>query len=176
MTAWLSIALDSILLILLASTLILGFRLAKRLRVVQQSQEELVNLTKQFNQAIHTADNAIRTLKLAAQEHSGELDTQIRKAQALSDELQFIVNAGDKLATRLTTQLTPNQTQVEHAAALAKAKQASLGPTPTLVANTPHPVATPAANNSPPRSRAENELLNDLEKITQARQLHERRS
>ncbi len=175
MTAWLTLLLDGVLLILLVSTLVLGIRLAKRLRILQSSQEELGALTKQFNLAINTADNALRTLKLAAQEHGGELGTQIRKAQALSDELQFIVDAGDKLANRLTTQLTPNQTQVEQAAALAKAKQATMVQPPTLVATPPQPAEKPVASNLPPRSRAENELLNDLEKITQARQQQEQK-
>lgn len=170
MSQWFSLALDGILLVLLVSVLVLGIRLGKRLRILQQMQGELQNLTQQFSISIKTADNALRTLKLTVQEQGGELDSQIRKAQSLSDELQFIVNAADKLATRLTDQLTPNQTQaINHAAVIAKAKEATMpAPALTVVPPKPAPVAPPQT-----RSRAEAELLSDLEKITQARQLQE---
>lgn len=100
MTAMLSIALELLLSVLLAATLVYCIVLERRLSSVRKGQDGLKKMIGELNTAIAGAGASLRALKTAAAESAELLDDRLKRARALSDELSLITNSGERIAQR----------------------------------------------------------------------------
>lgn len=100
MTAMLSIALELLLSVLLAATLVYCIVLERRLSSVRKGQDGLKKMIGELNTAIAGAGASLRALKMAAAESADLLDDRLKRARALSDELSLITNSGERIAQR----------------------------------------------------------------------------
>lgn len=102
-----SILFDSVMAVLLIATIVYAVKLNRRLEALRSQREELTKLTERFGEATAHADASIVRLRNASQEIVTPLNAVIDKAQALRDELTFIVDRGDAMANRIVEQRPP---------------------------------------------------------------------
>lgn len=101
MTGIVSLVLDCLILALLGASIFYSVRLSLRLKTFRDSREELANLLEDLSNNITQAEQAILGMKETARSAGGDLQDRIGKARTLCDELQFISEAGNNLASRL---------------------------------------------------------------------------
>ncbi len=92
---------DVSILVLLAATVYLAFRLNLNLRNFKESRFEMEGLVNRLTGNIDKADRAIQGMQNAARNAGKELDEIISDAKALKDELKFMNETGNNLAGRL---------------------------------------------------------------------------
>ena len=92
---------DVLLLLFLAATIFVGWRLTNSINVFRKSRKELDRLIQDLSRQIERADTAVAGLKNSARESGQNLQSIINDARALSEELQLMTRSGDNLATRL---------------------------------------------------------------------------
>lgn len=131
------LVLDIIVLIALAATTWQGIRLSKQFNKLQADRKAFEQLIQALNIAVAKADTSIKAIRDAAAQSGQGLQEKLSRATALAEELEIIVQAGDNLADRLST--------------LSEQNRKALG--------TAH---MPAEDKTPPRSRAEKELIEAL--------------
>jgi len=92
---------DSIILVLLGITIVYAARLSVYFRRFRDSRSDLEKLIKELSQNITRAEAAIADMRDTA-EHSGRhLQNILDESKFLCDELRFMNESGDNLATRL---------------------------------------------------------------------------
>lgn len=92
---------DLVILGLLLATIFYALRLSAQLKVLKQSKVELERLVSNLAANISRAQEAIQEMHEVADESSDELNSLIKQARGLSDELQLITEVGGNLAKRL---------------------------------------------------------------------------
>lgn len=162
MSAVLSIILDVIMIGLLITGIAYAVKLHRQLLALRASRGEMERFVAEFSQTVQRAEAGIKGLKLAAREGGDDLEKQIDKAQQIKDELQFLVQSADQIATRLS----------DTAASAARAMmpesvRAQPAPQPAKPAAKPadKKPADKKAETTAASSRAEAELLQALEKL-----------
>lgn len=93
--------LDSLIVILLIATVVYAMRLSARLNTLRNNRAEMERASRAFAEAAIRAETSIKALKLTADHLSATLQQDINRAQALRDELSFLVDAGEAMAGRL---------------------------------------------------------------------------
>ena len=96
-----SMLMDVAMLGLLAATVYLAFRLNLNLKHFKESRSEMEGLVNRLTANIDKAERAIQGMQNAARNAGRDLDEIISDAKVLSDELKFMNEAGNNLATRL---------------------------------------------------------------------------
>lgn len=151
----LSIALDILLVILLALTVGYAAVLNRRLRVLRYDKKKFEKFAASFSKATVRAEQSVGLLKESAE----DISRHITKAQTLRDDLAFLIDRGGSEADRL-------EETVRAARKKNRLGAKSAGPAAAPAA----PAAAPAAPAPPPsnilkgaRSQAERELLRALE-------------
>ncbi len=104
---------DISILVLLAATVFLAFRLTMSLKNFKESRTEMEGLVTRLTGNIDKAERAIGGMQNAARTAGKELDEIISEAKALSDELKFMSQSGDSLANRLEKLADRNRELVE---------------------------------------------------------------
>ncbi len=104
---------DVSILVLLAATVFLAFRLTMSLKNFKESRAEMEGLVNRLTGNIDNAERAIGGMQNAARTAGKELDEIISEAKALSDELKFMSQSGDSLANRLEKLADRNRELVE---------------------------------------------------------------
>jgi hypothetical protein len=168
----LGLALDGLLVVLLAATIAFALQLNRRLAAVRADQGEFARLAASFAEAAARAEDSVARLKVAA----GAGQDEIERADRLADDLRHLLERGSTLADRLETAVA---TARDAAPVLRRSGKPALRST---LASAPGPVpagATVAATSAEsaiaaaagrveaasnegtghPRSRAERELL-----------------
>lgn len=97
----LSLIFDVLLMGLLGVTIFYAIRLSKQLKVFRDSRKELEKLMAKLATHIEGAEHAINGLKRSAGHTGEDLQRLIHDAQNLSEELQFILDSGDRIADRI---------------------------------------------------------------------------
>jgi hypothetical protein len=97
---------DIVLCVLLLVTLVFAWRLNQRLTDMREGQGDLQTLVKSLNEAVEKANTSIVNLRLAAREADETLARKLDGARAMTDELSLMTESGDRLAGRLTENLT----------------------------------------------------------------------
>ena len=97
----LSIGLNIILMILLGAVIYYARRLSESIAIFRDSRKELRALINDLTKNIDKAENAIKSMRRETDTSADDLHFMITKARALSEELQFIQESGDRLATRI---------------------------------------------------------------------------
>lgn len=101
MSPLVSIIIDVVMVGLLAATIAYAIILNRQIIALRESRGEMAELIQGLNEAMGRAETGVRTLKKAAGDTGEELQRTVAKAQALRDELHFMIEAADTLANRL---------------------------------------------------------------------------
>lgn len=140
------LVLDVIIALLLAATILYAVVLNRRLGILRRNGDELAKLIARFNEATLRAESSIPKLRKAAEEAGQALQERVEKAQSLRDDLAFMIERADTMATKL-------EAGVRNARSEAK-------PVPRAI----RPVVAAADGDSlEERSEAERELLRALQ-------------
>lgn len=97
----LSIGLNIILMILLGAVIYYARRLSDSIAIFRSSRQEMKELIKDLSTNVDKAEAAIKAMRRETDTSADDLHFMITKAKALSEELQFIQESGDRLANRL---------------------------------------------------------------------------
>jgi hypothetical protein len=95
--------LDVLVVLLLVPTIIFAVILNGRLSALRKNREELGRLIAAFNDATVRAEAGIPRLKRTSEEASKALQEKVEKAQMLRDDLAFMIERADQMASRLET-------------------------------------------------------------------------
>ncbi len=109
------IALNIVCIVVLGGVLLYAFRLEKRLAELDKNRFAMEKFLGDFTSAIARAERAIHELTSTAKEKGSEVEQAAARATALRDELHFLIDAADKIATRLTDQTSSAQTKARDA-------------------------------------------------------------
>ena len=101
MSANISLVLDIIMVALLVATIAYAIILNRQIIKLRESRGEMIDLIRGLNDAMVKAETGVRGLKKTATETGEDLQRSVNQAQALRDELSFMIEAGDALANRL---------------------------------------------------------------------------
>jgi hypothetical protein len=82
-------------------TVFYAFRLNTNLRHFRQGRAEMESLVNKLTANIERAEKAVEGLQVSARNSGIELDKKIKESKFLADELKFMGEAGNNLATRL---------------------------------------------------------------------------
>ena len=168
-----SFILDIILIALLIAGIVYAMRLSKQLAGLRASRAEMERFVVEFSTTVQRAESGIRGLKLAARTGGDDLEKQIEKAHLLRDELQFLVESADQIATRLSetatiaTRTTAPEQQSQPMASVTVLSQPKQAPEnkPASVKSLSASAEKKVPHVKGAQSAAENELLKALEKL-----------
>lgn len=105
-----TLALDSIMVLLLIVTIFLCFKLNGRIKMLQDSKSELAQLIAQFDDLTVRATNSIADIHAAGKRINENMQHQLDKANFLADDLSFMIEKGSKLADRMEGKVSGKQT------------------------------------------------------------------
>lgn len=171
--------LDLVVIALLIPTIVYAVVLNRRLAALRRSRDELAKVVASFNDATMRAEAGIPKLKKATTEANLALKDRVEKAQTLRDDLAFMVERAEELASRLEgavrvarNESLPglNPTSAPVVGGVGAAAAGGLrGPLAAAVAadavasaRTGAPAATLAASNAIPFGEAAADLRNAL--------------
>lgn len=97
----LSLGLNIVIAVLLCTTIVYAYMLNKRLQALRNDKEEMENLARKFYDATNRAEASIKALKQSSIDLNKDIQGTIEKARILRDELTFILERGDLLASQL---------------------------------------------------------------------------
>ncbi len=118
--------LDGVMIVLLLATVIYAFLLNRRLAVLRSDKDALESFIERFTEATAKADSSIRGMRNTAEQCRSMLGDPLSKAEALRDELLFLIDRADKSAERLAgSQSSGSDTSVAGGAAQRHAPAAA---------------------------------------------------
>lgn len=191
----LALVLDVAIVGLLAATIAYAINLNRRLVHLRDSKAELDELVRGFAEAAERAEAGVHGMKQVAAEAGDRLQKTVDRAQGIRDELQFMVEAADSVASRLEGTITQPRPATPSTAAkppasrpAAEARATDIRPAdarpgsatgharPGAEQQTASPPAEPARRTAEPArrtadaapdslSRAERELMKAIEKM-----------
>ena len=97
--------LDVILLCLLGVAIYYGLRLHRALSHLKNGREELKSILAEFSKATERAEGALKNLRTDVSGNVNKVKEATDRAQRISDDLDFLLQRGDKLADRLETDI-----------------------------------------------------------------------
>jgi len=157
----LALILDVLLIILLLATIVYAMVLHRRLSMLRSEKEGLETFLERMNQATVKADASLKGIRQTAEQAQALLNDPMVKAQALRDELLFLIERADGSAERLAGTASGKVREEPVAQAV--------GPAPV---RKPARRAAPAAAPQPEpggddgaRSQAERDLMNALRNV-----------
>lgn len=93
--------LDGLLIFLMSLTIIHALKLNKELKNFKQYKNDFKSIMSELSQNFDKADHDLQDFKKFAQNSSLGLNQQAQKALEMIDELKIIIDAGDRIASRL---------------------------------------------------------------------------
>ena len=96
-----ALILDGFLAVLLILMIVYSFLLNRRLATIRRDKGELELFIQRFNEATGKADASLKGLRVSAETNARIMDQANDKAQALRDELAFLIERADSSAERL---------------------------------------------------------------------------
>jgi len=93
--------LDGVLAVLLIATIVYCYILNQRLGNIRAAGDQMKDLVGKFSTATEQAKAGIVALKRAAEEDGQRLQETLDMARVMRDELAFLTESGDALASRL---------------------------------------------------------------------------
>ncbi len=100
-TISLSLISDILIMVLLIATIVYAARLSNYLKNFKNSRADLQGIVTDLSNHITKAENAIKTLNDTVEISGEDLQARMKKANAMFDELDIVVQTGDNLANRL---------------------------------------------------------------------------
>tara|TARA_B100000459_G_C8525641_1_gene178214 strand:+ start:84 stop:569 length:486 start_codon:yes stop_codon:yes gene_type:complete len=86
---------------LLVVMIVYAVRLNRRLSTLQEDKAEFERLLMSFTDSTSRAETSVARLKVSATDTAQSLQESVTRAQALRDDLAFMVDRADELANRL---------------------------------------------------------------------------
>jgi hypothetical protein len=157
--AYVSLFFDFVLIGLLAAGISYAIKLTRQLAEMRAGRAEMERFVLEFNATVMRAEAGIKGLKNASRSAGDDLEKLIERGQNLREELHFLIESADQIASRLSD----------------KASCATRGA--AQPGNAPQPAGKPAAASAEQTSAkafsldpssasaAERELLRVLKKI-----------
>ena len=99
--------LDVIIVVLLVLTITYAVRLNQRLGQLRKDKDELMQLAKTFAEATVKAEVGIKSLKISSE----ALQNDVEKAEALRDDLAYLVDRGGRSADEMVASVRPPKAQ-----------------------------------------------------------------
>jgi hypothetical protein len=99
--SWISIAIDVAVAGLLVAAIVYATRLNRTLDSLREGKSELAVLIGRFDEAAAHAERSVARLGQSTAEQGKVLNAAISEAQALRDELAFMLERGDSVADRI---------------------------------------------------------------------------
>lgn len=104
-----ALLLDILIAILLIATIAYAVMLNRRLSQLRQDQSELETLANQFNDATLRAEESIHKLTGSADDMKRDVQDTLRKAEALRDDLNFLIERAGVSADKLEEKVRNNR-------------------------------------------------------------------
>lgn len=134
-----NLALNVLIVVLLALTIGYCWLLNKRLRILMDSRGELAQLLKHFDESTERASESIIALQTASKKIGENIQMRIDKANFLIDDLSFMIDKGGKIANQLEASFAINRARSKAAEEPEEAE-----PEP-IMQRPPEPVRAPVA-------------------------------
>jgi len=150
-----SIVLDVFLVVLLSMAIGYGFILNRRIVALRKDQKNLDKLANKFAEATVRAEQSIYKLKSTTDAASMALEETVNGANTVRDDLEFLIDRGNRLADILETDI--RQTEKQKVAVGVSANG-------NAKAGTDADVAGPL-KDSPAKTEAERELIRALQAV-----------
>jgi hypothetical protein len=99
--AFISFIMDAVIAVLLVAVIFFAAKLSLSLREFRTSRRGMDKLLRNLSESVDRAEHAIAGMREAAREAGRDLQAQINKAAALSDELEIMSEAGNNIARRM---------------------------------------------------------------------------
>jgi hypothetical protein len=173
----LDLLLDSFMALLLLFTMFFCWKLNGRIRVLQDSKEELAETIREFDACTQRAAQSIAEIHTATQRISENIQHKIDKAHFIADDLEIMISRGKKM-TSGTSEPRPKasirSTNPRREAPKAEPAQAEPRKPKAAFVDTPE-VSRPAAESLKKRqperagrtpSRAERELMDAVKNVS----------
>ncbi len=104
---------DVIVLLFLGVTIFYAWRLSTYMKIFRDSRKEMEALFIKLDADITRAEKSVLGMRNAAESAGMKLNETIKESKFLSDELKFMNEAGDSLASRLEKLAEKNRALVE---------------------------------------------------------------
>lgn len=158
-----ALVLDMLIAVLLIATIVYAFMLNRRLAELRKDQSELEALANQFNDATIRAEESIHKLTGSADEMKRDVQDTLKKAEALRDDLNFLIDRAGVSADKLEESVRNNRPEPpSYAGKKVKDTVAPPEPKPTKQESAPK---QSLEEEFKPKSDAERELLKALESV-----------
>lgn len=96
-----SFLIDILIVVLLGYAIFVAIKLRQQLEKFKENKDAFLSAINDLDRSIMQADKAIAGMHHNAEEIGTKLQKEIKEAQALFDELHFMNDAGNNLASRL---------------------------------------------------------------------------
>tara|TARA_E500000318_G_scaffold80233_1_gene75357 strand:- start:15291 stop:15842 length:552 start_codon:yes stop_codon:yes gene_type:complete len=175
---FLPLILDGLLVVLLLATIVYAMILNRKLNRLRGNHDEMEVFVDKLNVACARAEAATAGLRNAGENGKAVFRESASKAEALRDELAFLVERADIVAGRLATasegtKVVPAETKAQNAAAKPESARKPASKRPAPAARRGQDVGraqesaragrtAPTDDAASPRSEAEEELLKAL--------------
>ena len=157
----LALILDILLIVLLLATIVYAMVLHRRLGTLRSEKEGLETFLDRMSQATAKADASLKGIRQTAEQAQAMLNDPMSRAQALRDELLFLIERADGSAERLAGATSGKVREEPAAQAPARKPARRAAPAPQ-----PQPQSQPeAAGEDGARSQAERDLMNALRNV-----------
>jgi len=165
-----SLILDILVAVLLVVTIGYAVALNRRLSLLRKDKDELEALTVKFAEATAKADASIHNLKGSTEKVTKELERGLEKAEALRDDLSFLIDRGGSIADRLENGVRGARSDSGGPSIKPAAKGVeTVGAAPPREKQKPKEplkrVVDPSEEGPDARSKAEQELLKALQEM-----------
>jgi len=160
MNPWIGLGLDVTLIVLVGAGIVQAGRLIRQLADLRESRTDMDRFVREFNMTVMRAEAGIKGLRQAARDSGDDLEKLVENAVSIRDELQYIVESADQIASRLTSGAVRAPSAAEKATGTNPPPAPAEMITPFAAKNSPEP----SSSGAPP-SRAEKELMQALEKL-----------
>lgn len=94
---------DVVVIALLGATIFYALRLEQKLANMRSAQSALADVIRELNTSASRAEAGIQGLKTAAASSGQALDEKIKRARSLADEIELLLQSGERLGQRLET-------------------------------------------------------------------------
>ena len=142
---------------LLVVMIVYAVRLNRRLSTLQEDKAEFERLLISFTDSTSRAESSVARLKAGATDTAQSLQNSVTQAQALRDDLSFMVDRADELANRLEGAI--REARPESSVRLSAAQAATSGEK----VNAEAAKSEPSSQEEPGQRKTKSDLLKALE-------------
>lgn len=107
------VIIDIVILFFLGVTIFYAWRLSTYMKLFRDSRQEMEKLLIRLDADIARAEKSVLGMRNAAENAGHKLNDTIKESKFLSDELKFMNEAGDRLASRLEKLAEKNSALVD---------------------------------------------------------------